>query len=122
MHAVAFDATQIFVTSMTGSTSASGTGMHAGMNGGMNGGMRGGRGMLRGGSDSIVALSVANGSERWRHEFDGAVSGLQVAGGRLYVVVHATGAGTVRGGMSSEITLVSLDAATGTTIWTTPMP
>lgn len=110
MHAIAFDATQVFLVSATR------TPFHGG---GMNGGMMGGRGTLRGGSDSIVALSIANGTERWRREFAGAVSGLQLSEGRLYVVIHGTDTATPRGGMSSLASLVALDAATGTVIWTT---
>lgn len=112
MHTIAFDATQVFLTSATRGTP---------QNGSQNGGMMGGRGMLRGGADSIVALSVANGTERWRREFAGAVAGLQVSEGRLYVVVQEQGGATPRGGMSAVASLVALDAATGTVIWTTSM-
>lgn len=117
MHAVAFDATQVFLVSAA-SAPVSSVGMHGGMNGGM---MGGGRGMIRGGSDSIVALSLANGAERWRRELAGAVSGMQLSGDRLYVLVHAAGTATPRGGSASSASLVALDAATGTVIWTTSL-
>lgn len=71
----------------------------------------------------IVALSLSSGTVQWRRDVTGVVLGIRAEGDRVYVVtggIPAMGR-VMRPTFAPETTLVALNAATGTVIFTTTL-